>query len=81
MQPSAIFHIAVSSPGSATSGAKKHAPILAYIAHNVFPRHLSGTSRLPRSRSRSSNDSSLSASLLAHLTSRNRTIARKPRRH
>ncbi|KZP24397.1 hypothetical protein FIBSPDRAFT_857056 [Athelia psychrophila] len=81
MQPSAIFHLAGSSPGSATSGMKRHAPILASIAHNAFPRHLSGTYRLPRSRPCSSKDSPLSASRLAHLTSRTRTITHQSRRH
>ncbi|KZP24356.1 hypothetical protein FIBSPDRAFT_951123 [Athelia psychrophila] len=55
MQPSAIFHVVLSPPGSKVpSDAKKDTLALASIAHNTVPTYLLGhaSSRLPRSRSR-----------------------------
>ncbi|KZP24446.1 hypothetical protein FIBSPDRAFT_951206 [Athelia psychrophila] len=75
MQPGAIFHLVLSPHGSkGTSDAKKHALTLASIAYNAFPTHLSGTLQSTFSPSplalRSSKDSPLPASQLAHLTLR-----------
>ncbi|KZP24385.1 hypothetical protein FIBSPDRAFT_951157 [Athelia psychrophila] len=57
---------------------EKHILTLASIAYNAFPTHILGTlqapSRLPPSRSRSSEDSPLPASQLAYLALRIRTM-------